>query len=429
MPQSQRIGQAVTAIAAIVILAATLTPDPGETVLPGLCIICGPLGGVDVILNILLFVPLGVGLALQGTRFRWAIFAAFALSAAVETAQLFIPGRDPSIGDVITNTLGAAIGFALCVRAPRWLTPTERAARLLTLCWTIALLAIQTTVSFSLAPVFPRSTYYGQLARELAGYEKFQGRIVTAKIDSVVIPDDRLTNTEQVAELLRRGPTASATVIPASATSAIAPILRVVDEEEQEIILLAQDGRDFLFEVSTGASILRLRPTTYSLPAVFPATDQRQSGGAGSVTLMAASSPNEIRLTARTGQGVKSEFVPVSASLGWTLFIPFEWHLQNAPGERVAGFLWMTLLFLPLGYFAGFALLARAQWNSTTRNAEFALASIIVTGIGLALIPLGFHLAPMSALAWSGELFGLILGAGLATKVSKFRVYQTAESR
>jgi VanZ family protein len=68
----------------------------------------------DIIANILGFVPLGMVLV-DGTRSR-AIGLAAALSLFVEIMQLFSAGRSPSLIDVMTNTLGAAIGFAICRR-------------------------------------------------------------------------------------------------------------------------------------------------------------------------------------------------------------------------------------------------------------------------------------------------------------------------
>ena len=107
---------------------ATLTPAPGDPVGSRVCLICGANGGVDAILNVLLFVPFGAGLALAGVRFRWAILVVILLSACVETAQLFIPGRDTSLGDLATNTIGGALAYTLVRSAGVWLRPPPRFA-------------------------------------------------------------------------------------------------------------------------------------------------------------------------------------------------------------------------------------------------------------------------------------------------------------
>ena len=74
-----------------------------------------PFGDAERVLNTLLFVPLGATIALLLHRRLWplAILVGFAISAAVEYAQLTIPGRVPDAADVVWNTVGAAIGVIL----------------------------------------------------------------------------------------------------------------------------------------------------------------------------------------------------------------------------------------------------------------------------------------------------------------------------
>jgi hypothetical protein len=78
----------------------------------------------DILLNVLLFVPFGVFAAAPGTsgtpgtpgfgsRRRRAARAALAgalLSAAVEVVQGLLPGRFPSLADIVANGLGAWLG-------------------------------------------------------------------------------------------------------------------------------------------------------------------------------------------------------------------------------------------------------------------------------------------------------------------------------
>jgi hypothetical protein len=97
--------------ALLFILGATLTPmDAGNDTDFIACILCGSRGNADALVNVILFAPLGFALTLMGrTGIRWIGYAAV-LSATIEFAQLVIPGRDPSLGDVFFNTVGAAIG-------------------------------------------------------------------------------------------------------------------------------------------------------------------------------------------------------------------------------------------------------------------------------------------------------------------------------
>lgn len=75
----------------------------------------------DIQANILLFMPLGFGLACAIAKRHYPFFtkllAVFllcgALSLGVELLQVFLPGRDPSPIDVFSNASGGAVGF-LC---------------------------------------------------------------------------------------------------------------------------------------------------------------------------------------------------------------------------------------------------------------------------------------------------------------------------
>jgi VanZ family protein len=110
---------------ALIVLALTLVPynftlTPEEEKEPEFK---DPIAGlisdaVDAVLNVLLFLPLGVLLVQKlrpGIRRfqRMALTAGaagFAFSATIEILQLFLPTRSTTVLDVITNTAGAIIG-------------------------------------------------------------------------------------------------------------------------------------------------------------------------------------------------------------------------------------------------------------------------------------------------------------------------------
>lgn len=78
----------------------------------------------DAIANILGFVPLGLFVGLAGARARrsgrralLAVLFLFSVSLAIESAQFFTVARQPSVDDLITNTLGGGAGLL----AGRWL--------------------------------------------------------------------------------------------------------------------------------------------------------------------------------------------------------------------------------------------------------------------------------------------------------------------
>ena len=64
------------------------------------------------VLNILLFVPLGILIATWGWRLLPVFAVGFVASFAIETTQFLMnDGRTADINDVIMNTLGAVVGW------------------------------------------------------------------------------------------------------------------------------------------------------------------------------------------------------------------------------------------------------------------------------------------------------------------------------
>ena len=85
----------------------------------------------DTLANVAVFVPLGLILVAARWRALPAIALGLAVSFAVEVLQLIVDvGRAADINDVITNTVGAALGWTIgwAIRAGRRRTarPTAR---------------------------------------------------------------------------------------------------------------------------------------------------------------------------------------------------------------------------------------------------------------------------------------------------------------
>lgn len=72
--------------------------------------------------NILLFVPLGVGVALLLPRMRYLVLpVALLASLTIESAQaVFIAARTPSIHDILANVSGAALGLVGVALVEAW---------------------------------------------------------------------------------------------------------------------------------------------------------------------------------------------------------------------------------------------------------------------------------------------------------------------
>jgi hypothetical protein len=111
-----------------IIAFVTLIPQSGPAPRFTPCWICGDRGVSDAIVNLILFLPLGLSLSLRKpdrARYRVPIL----LSFIVETAQHFIPGRSPTYGDLLFNSLGGWLGIWLGTHSYLWWVASERIAR------------------------------------------------------------------------------------------------------------------------------------------------------------------------------------------------------------------------------------------------------------------------------------------------------------
>lgn len=64
----------------------------------------------EIILNVLVFVPLGIFLGMLGINVWKAVLIGFAVSFVLEALQYFLSIGAADITDLITNTIGAAFG-------------------------------------------------------------------------------------------------------------------------------------------------------------------------------------------------------------------------------------------------------------------------------------------------------------------------------
>ena len=413
-PQVRRLGRFLTVASVILIFAATLSPQSGHPEGSPWCILCGSLGGVDAVLNVLLFLPLGIGLALTGTRLSRALLAILILSTTIELAQFFVvSGRDAALGDVLSNLVGGAIGFVLARRFDSWVNPSRRGASALAAAWIVAWLAMQLLVSYSFAPALPSTRYYGQIARVFENMATFGGRVLSATIDTVSVPDFGFSKTEQFHHLLQNGAVVRAVVIPAGPTPRVAPILRIADQKQRQIVLLGQDRADVVFGVYTGATNLKLRPPLFRLDRVFPG----ERGAAGSwmsdtLDLRASYHATGVDIEAGPGGSAPGRHYPVSSALGWILFLPLQWYIEGTRAELLLSFLWLAALLFPLGYWVFLAARPRPGLHSRFVPAFGALA--VVLFVGLIVVPRSFGLNPASVGAWLAAMVGLASGGALA---------------
>ncbi len=374
----RRMGQAIALIGLLFIARMTLRPSPDTVLLaeetPFLCLLCGALGLVDVILNVLLFIPYGIGLRLAGlSRLRTMGLVVLTTGAIELTQYLFLPGRDASLSDLLTNTTGGAIGLVLAERWRALLLPNARTARRLAAAAALVWLGAQGITAWALVPSFPVTRWWGQRVPELGQFDRYQGTLLAASLAGAPLPDGRLPDSRAVRESLRRGPAAiTAVATTAGATRRVAPVASVFDENRSEVLVLGERGQDLYFRIRLRAADAALRTPGIRLPeglAVPPGDTVAISGALDGRRLIAE--------VAHRGHIERVERV-LGPSLGWSLLLPFE-NYALGPETRWLTAAWLAGLLFPLGYWLR---LGRRAARGGVGTAVLLAAAVIAIGLG-----------------------------------------------
>ena len=380
------------------ILLSTMLPGSEITAPPVdplsiFCLLCGERGGADGILNFLLFVPLGIALmAATGRAIRVVVFAVM-LSIVIEVLQGMIPGRYPTLGDVVYNTVGGATGIGLAAVTRQLLRPSGRLAGVLTVGAGTAAAVLLFMAGVLLAPSFPATIYYGQWTADLGYMEAYEGQVFEASLGSMFLGSERTSNPELAVELLRSGAPLEAQAVAGPAPPALAPIVSIFDESAVEVLVLGADATDLVLRVRYRANELRLdRPDLWIRHA------------------FAATRPGDmIRLRAENrGEGYslsldEHEYAPLrhTPGEGWALLL----H-----PERTAPWLDSTL---SLAWVAGPLILA--GWWAPGLGWAVGAFSLAVSGMAMAAAagPLTDIAVAEILAAFGGVMLGVVLRRAL----------------
>jgi hypothetical protein len=400
-PAPARRGWLIAALGLAFICTMTLGPAPqnvervAET--PLWCLLCGDLAGMDILLNVVLFVPFGFGLRLAGWPRRRVLLTAFATTFLIELTQYsFIPGRDASLSDILTNTTGGLVGMLLAERYALVLWPAPRPARRLAATAAAIWLAAQVVTAWGMGVTLPaQRPYWGQLAPELGQFDRFRGTVLGAELAGQPMPSRRLADTPAIRARLLAGEGIGVRAVSGPPTARLAPIASVFDEGRQEITLLGQSGTDLVFRIHTRAWSLGLRGPALRLARALPADSGRPFTAGGRM------GGGYIEASVDTGSGPATRRLALSPSLGWSLLLPFE---NYAYGENVRWLsaLWLAGLLFPAGYWTARGLAGSGQLRGPV------LLGVLVA-VGLAGVAALFRLPPVH---WS-EWLAAVGGAGV----------------
>jgi hypothetical protein len=372
------------------------------------CILCGSTGTANFILNVGLFVPLGIGLRLTGMR-RWTAWTlSLLLTVSIEALQFYlVPGRDSDLGDIIANSTGAAIGIAAVDLRRLWLTPPAHLAGRLSGIAALLVCTVAASVQWALMPRLPHGIYYPQVTPDLPGYSLFDGGVVDATFDGASIGIGRMSADASEAmrdSLLADSAIIAVTLRPGGTPKDVAPIVDVHDQRRIEVFFLGRRGDGLMFRMRRRSDGLGFHAPSAVVANVFPDPPDadtvvaRVTTMAGSTTFDVAhrgASPPRPSLHRRVGEGIWD---------GWRLFIPDEgrWE-QFATWITVV---WICMLFAPIAYWSG-----RAARHEGIALSATAIALPLVAS--LAIIPLAAGAPPAGWLVWAAGFAAAIIAWGI----------------
>ena len=400
----RRSGPALLLALAIAFIATmTLQPATGTPRLAFGCIICGGLGGVDFLLNIVLFVPLGISVYWLRGSWKHTILIGLAVTLAVEALQWrVIPGRDASLGDLVSNVIGTAIGASLGAFGATALHAAGRLARNLSAAFALLASFVVVVTSWMLQPIDVTRVQSVQWKASRENMDDFSGDLQSAELNGVPIYARYLywprpfmrPGTREVGMQV----TVGGRIVP---TVRQAIILRLADLW-QEAFLIGQWGDAAIVRSHQVAQTVRFRPLLVALDGGL--ADAGSHDG-GSLTIEAVSNPRAVTLT-RTGAGEPlTVTVRRTAGLGWTLFLP--WDVAVTPRWWIASAAWLAALVIPVAFFTG-----RSR-RHVTSEAYLALWPLVVTLAVMTIAPRVMGLSILGIAEWAGVAFGLIAGSAL----------------
>lgn len=377
-----RLTLAAYAIAVVFILVATLRPSTSGPVQGWtLCIYCPDGQTSEAAQNVLLFVPLGMAAGLGTLYFGVATFLGFAFSLVVECAQMFIPGRDPNLGDIVFNTTGTAVGWLLGAWSLAMVMAQGRRAAAQAALAAAATLATLAAFAWVLQPALADPPYR---VHRITDHDM----ILAARLGDVPLDAGELPGSAALALTARATLSVRAVIGPAD----LRPYwLRVRDARHRDVLSVRQLGADVLIRYRSRAAALSLES---------PELRARNA--------LAGYRPGDTVDVQVVRDGLRHcAVVEGTATCGFGPSLGHSWVVVESPGgvpawlNVVLDTAWMGLLFVPVGL--------------TLRRDRLALVAAAAAFAGLWIVPRAFGLEAPRLLHVLGAAAAVAGAAWVAT--------------
>lgn len=379
-PPGQRLAVALLVSWVLAVAWVTLRPDPGAEwaaqASPPWCIACGEAGLADLLLNVVLFVPLGIALH----RLRWAGWAAvaagLALSGCIEATQgVVLVGRDATLGDLLANTAGTGIGFGLMA----WWGRRRGDSRVAPATALLAFAAMLVICGWLLEPrLSGPEPWRTRVPGEFEGRPLYPGAVLRWALSGdlpLPLPVTQLGDTVP-----------SMQVVFEWGDVESAPVFRVENARGHALAALGASREQVAVSLAVRGSAWRLRTPSWRVPVSTTPGD--------TMTVRMRSVRDAITIEAATRAGTARHVARVGPQHGWLLLNPF------APGWT--GPAWLAYAVLWLGGWG--AVLGLAAAGARHRGWWLAAAAVTLIGITAAAgaVVSWIELAALAGGWWAG---------------------------
>ena len=327
----------------VIVGLLTLQPgdlDPGR--LSGLdarCLVCGSRGAADAVLNVGLFVPLGLALGGTARAIPGALLVGAAVSFAIELAQTAVPGRHGGIADVVWNAIGAGVGALLLTLVLRRL---QRPVRLGAIPWIGCAASALLLVGMLLEPAPTDGDYWVLFTPKLGGDPAYDGTVVEARLSGGRVTHGPLRDITLRDRLETRSWSLTATMTVGHPPRPVLPLLLVGDPRPpREILFMGVHREDLVVRERTLASRLRFDSPDLRLSGAF-------SGLALGDTVVVSVERDGEQLCMAVGER-RSCDAGVTPGRSWA-FLAYLAGPSEAQ-RRVVDLIWLIALFAPAGFF------------------------------------------------------------------------------
>jgi hypothetical protein len=387
------VGAVLCAVTLAAIVLATMVPMGRHTFAFSWCFACAPRASADAVMNIALFVPLGIGLRLISGSTGLACLGGLLVTVGVELAQTVVPGRDPGVSDLVWNGTGAWLGSVLAAW-PWLLRPSPPVSARLAFASSAAAVGLTFGAGFLVAPAFTSTAYWSQWTPELVSMPAYPGTVLSARIGGRDLPSGPVSDAAGLGARLASGAPVELTIRAGAPPPMESTIFSLAESDRHRPLVVGATREDAFVRYRTRAVDFR-----FSQPDLW-ATHVLADIAPGEIyTLTFRRDGERICIQAKDRLRCDLAYSPGDA---WMLLVGTS--LVPPVLRPAVPIGWLALLGLPLGYW----------WRPGRVGALAAL--LLPTGV-LVAAPAFTALAAPGPREWVALAGGGLLGL-LASRVA-----------